>query len=135
MNPLRWTERLRSIGTRSPIEDDLSRYTGQLFAITEAGRDLGALDDLQVLNLAHALRDRARAGEALEDLLTEVFAVTREVAARTIGLRPYDVQVLAGIALHRSKLVEMNTGEGKTLAAVLPAVLNALTGQGVHVLT
>ncbi len=135
MNSLRWTERLRKIGKRSPVEDDLSPYAEKLREIAEIGRGLESVADAQLESLAHNLRHRARAGEALESLLTDVFAVVREVASRTVNLRPFDVQVLAGIALHRGKLVEMNTGEGKTLAAVLPAVLNALAGRGVHILT
>ncbi len=71
----------------------------------------------------------------MEDLLVEAFALVREAAWRTVGLRPFDVQVMAGIAMHEGNVVEMNTGEGKTLVAVLPAYLNGLNGRGVHVLT
>ena len=67
--------------------------------------------------------------------MVDAFALARETAERVLGMRPYDVQVLAGIAIHQGKLVEMVTGEGKTLTVVLPACLNALTGRGVHVLT
>ncbi|MCX5971769.1 MAG: preprotein translocase subunit SecA, partial [Coprothermobacterota bacterium] len=80
-------------------------------------------------------RERLAAGETLDDLLPEVFAVVREVANRTIGLRPYDVQFLGGIVLHEGKTAEMKTGEGKTLVATLPAYLNALEGKGVHIVT
>ena len=79
-----------------------------------------------------AARLRNRIGD---DLLPDAFALVREIARRTLGERPYDVQMLAGIALHEGKLVEMQTGEGKTLAAVAPVALNALAGRGVHVLT
>jgi preprotein translocase subunit SecA len=71
----------------------------------------------------------------LDDLLVEVFALVRAAADRVLGMRPFDVQLMAGVALHRGKLVEMQTGEGKTLAAVMPACLNALSGRGVHILT
>ncbi len=83
------------------------------------------------------LRDRAAnfRRQALDGLLPEVFSLVRETARRVLGERPYDVQMLAGIALHQGKLVEMQTGEGKTLAAVAPVALNALAGRGVHVLT
>jgi len=82
-----------------------------------------------------ALRMRAHGGESLEDLLVEVLALVREVAQREIGLRPFDVQILGGVGLCDGRMVQMDTGEGKTLAAVGPVVLRALTGQGVHVLT
>lgn len=81
------------------------------------------------------LKQRACKGDTSETLLAESFALVREAAQRVLGLYPYDVQVMAGIALHRGKIVEMQTGEGKTLAAVMPAYLNALTDKGVHVLT
>lgn len=74
-------------------------------------------------------------GETLDQLLPEAFAVVRLAAQRVIGLRPYDVQMLGGIVLHQGKIAEMGTGEGKTLVAVLPSYLNALTGKGVHVVT
>lgn len=80
-------------------------------------------------------RERLAAGETLDDLLPEVFALVREVASLTIGLRPYDVQFLGGIVLHEGKTAEMKTGEGKTLVATLPAYLNALEGKGVHIVT
>ncbi|MFC5530186.1 DEAD/DEAH box helicase [Cohnella yongneupensis] len=81
------------------------------------------------------LRQQASNDVDLETLLVEAFAIACEAASRTLGLKPYDVQILAGLALHDRQLVEMQTGEGKTLAAVLPAYLNALQGRGVHVLT
>ncbi len=73
--------------------------------------------------------------ESLDDLLPEAFAVAREASARALGMRPFDVQVIGGIVLHQGKIAEMKTGEGKTLVAVLPVYLNALTGRGVHVVT
>jgi len=80
-------------------------------------------------------KKRLADGAMLDDLLPEAFAVVREAAKRTIGLRHFDVQMLGGIALHQGKIAEMKTGEGKTLVATLPVYLNALTGQGVHVIT
>ena len=74
-------------------------------------------------------------GAALDDLLPAAFAVAREASVRVLGMRPFDVQVIGGIVLHEGKIAEMKTGEGKTLAAVLPVYLNALTGEGVHVVT
>ena len=81
------------------------------------------------------LRERVENGAALEDLLSEAFALVREASVRTTGLRHYDVQIMGGILLHQGDVVEMRTGEGKTLVATLPLYLNALTGKGVHLVT
>ncbi|HKI00356.1 MAG TPA: accessory Sec system translocase SecA2 [Thermoanaerobaculia bacterium] len=104
-------------------------------AIDARGADMARAGDGELRERARSLRQQARAGVPLEDLLPECFALVREASHRVLGERPYDVQMLAGIALHQGKLVEMQTGEGKTLAAVAPVALNALTGRGVHVLT
>src|SRR5881394_301102 len=80
-------------------------------------------------------RQRLAQGEGLDDVLVEAFAVVREAARRSIGLRPFDVQLIGGIVLHQGKIAEMKTGEGKTLVATLPCYLNALAGHGVHVVT
>lgn len=80
-------------------------------------------------------RERLANGESLDDLLPEAFATVREAARRTVGMRPFDVQLLGGIVLHEGKIAEMKTGEGKTLVATLPAYLNALEGKGVHIVT
>lgn len=90
--------------------------------------------DLRQLDLKNP-RIRKRLDRALDDILPEAFALVREAAARFVKKKPYDVQVLAGIGLHQGKVVEMKTGEGKTLSSVLPAYLNALTGLGVHMVT
>ena len=109
---------------------------GRLLASVNArGTDLARASDAELRDRAEVLRRQAREGAALDELLPECFALVRETAHRVLGERPYDVQILAGIALHRGRLVEMQTGEGKTLAAVAPVALNALTGLGVHVLT
>ena len=94
-----------------------------------------ALSEEQIRARTDEFRGRLKAGETLDDLLPEAFALAREAAVRTLGLRPYDVQLLGGIFLHQGNISEMKTGEGKTLAAVLPVYLNALTGRGVHVVT
>ncbi|HMN63135.1 MAG TPA: hypothetical protein PJ988_22400, partial [Anaerolinea sp.] len=73
--------------------------------------------------------------EALDELVPEAFAAVREASKRTIGLRPYDIQLVGGYTLHSGKIAEMRTGEGKTLVATLPMVLNAITGRGVHLVT
>ncbi|MCA1728950.1 MAG: preprotein translocase subunit SecA, partial [Actinobacteria bacterium] len=80
-------------------------------------------------------RERLAGGETLDDILHEAFAVVREASRRTLGMRPFDVQVMGGIVLHEGKISEMKTGEGKTLAATMPVYLNALSGKGVHVVT
>lgn len=93
------------------------------------------LHDQELKSISFGLRERVRTGTTLDSLLVEAFAVAREASRRVLGMRHFDVQVIAGIAMHHGALVEMQTGEGKTLSAVLPAYLNALTGRGVHVLT
>ena len=114
---------------------DLAPYLPRLDAINARELELRALNDRALSERARTLRRRARSGEELDALLPECFALVRETAWRVLGERPYEVQLLAGIAMHEGKLVEMQTGEGKTLAAVAPVALNALTGGGVHVLT
>src|SRR3954469_18735164 len=91
--------------------------------------------DDELKQRAVALRERARDGESLDDLLPESFALTREAGKRSLGQRHFDVQLIGGMVLHDGSIAEMRTGEGKTLTATLPAVLNALAGKGVHVVT
>ncbi len=98
-------------------------------------RDLRAWNDDRLKAESARLQGEARAGAPLDKLLTDVYALVCEASHRTLGMRPYEVQIMAAIALHEGNLVELQTGEGKTLAAVMPAYLNALTGKGVHVLT
>jgi len=94
-----------------------------------------ALSDAGILEKTEEFKKRYNDGESLDDLLPEAFANAREAAKRTLGLRPFDVQLIGGIFLHRGNISEMKTGEGKTLMATLPVYLNALTGKGVHVVT
>jgi preprotein translocase subunit SecA len=91
--------------------------------------------DAELRERTGALRERVRNGEPLDDLLPESFALTREAARRTLGQRHFDVQLIGGMVLHDGSIAEMKTGEGKTLTATLPIVLNSLTGQGVHLVT
>ncbi len=93
------------------------------------------LDDDQLKALTDVFKQRFAAGETLEDLLPEAFAVVREASKRVMKMRHFDVQLVGGLALHHGKVAEMRTGEGKTLTATLPVYLNALTGKGVHVVT
>ena len=96
---------------------------------------LQALSDEALGAKTAEFRARLAAGETLDAMLPEAFAVVREASRRTLGMRHFDVQLVGGIALHRGRIAEMRTGEGKTLMSTLPAYLNALTGQGVHVVT
>jgi len=103
--------------------------------INELEPAMQKLDDAQLAAKTVEFRERLEKGESLDDLLPEAFAVVREAARRTLGMRHFDVQLIGGIVLHQGKIAEMKTGEGKTLVATLPAYLNALTGKGVHVVT
>ncbi len=98
-------------------------------------RDLREWNDDRLKAESKRLQREAKAGAPLDKLLIDAFALVCEAAHRTLGMRPYEVQIMAAIALHEGNLVELQTGEGKTLAAVMPAYLNAITGKGVHVLT
>ena len=94
-----------------------------------------ALTDQQLQAKTPEFKERLQNGETLDDILPEAFAACREAAWRVLGMRPYRVQLIGGIILHQGRIAEMKTGEGKTLVATLPAYLNALTGEGVHVVT
>ncbi|MFA6076486.1 MAG: preprotein translocase subunit SecA [Candidatus Paceibacterota bacterium] len=97
--------------------------------------DISRLADEDFPKKTQEFKDRLVKGETLDDILPEAFALVREAAKRNLGERHYDVQLIGGLALHNGKIAEMRTGEGKTLVAVLPAYLNALTGEGVHIVT
>ena len=94
-----------------------------------------ALTDEQLRGKTDEYKSRLEKGETLDDLLPEAFATVREAAKRTLGQRHYDVQLIGGITLHRGEIAEMRTGEGKTLVSTLAAYLNALKGEGVHIVT
>ena len=96
---------------------------------------IGALSDDALQHKTVEFRERLDRGEFLDDLLVEAFAVTREAATRVLGQRHYDVQLMGGAALHFGWVAEMKTGEGKTLVSTLPAYLNGLSGNGVHLVT
>ncbi len=124
---------LRSIfGTKH--ERDVKRMMPTVQAITALEPAQQALDDAALRAKTDELRRRLE-GTSLDELLPEAFAVCREAARRTLGMRHFDVQHIGGMVLHSGKIAEMATGEGKTLVATLPAYLNALTGQGVHIVT
>ena len=103
--------------------------------INQLESQIKKLKDGQFSKKSHEFKARLQQGETLDDLLPESFALVREAARRTIGERPFDVQLISGIVLHQGKVAEQKTGEGKTLSASLPLYLNALTGRGVHLVT
>ena len=94
-----------------------------------------SLDDARLRAKTDEFRERLAHGETLDDILVDAFAAVREAAKRTIAMRHYDVQLIGGVILHQGKIAEMKTGEGKTLVATLPLYLNALEGNGVHLIT
>jgi preprotein translocase subunit SecA len=133
-NRFGWRERLAQF-RGIPVELDLRSYDQPLSEINTLSDDIARLSDAELGARAHWLREQARAGCGIEALEAPLFALAREASWRELGLRPFDVQIVAAIALGRGAVVEMQTGEGKTLSAVMPAALNALPGHGVHVLT
>jgi len=114
---------------------DLRRLQPLVDAVNALDAEYSALSDDALRGKTAEFKERLAAGEALDDLLPEAFAVVREASKRTIGLRHFDVQLIGGAVLHQGKIAEMKTGEGKTLVATLPVYLNALTGRGAHVVT
>ena len=119
--------------------DDNAREVKRLMKVVDRINDLegkvSALSDADLKGQTALFKERLERGEKLDDLLPEAFAVVRETSRRVLGMRHFDVQLLGGVVLHRGRIAEMKTGEGKTLVATLPAYLNALTGRGVHVVT
>ena len=113
----------------------LRRLKNYAEAVNHLEEAFAELTDDELRNETAELRERYSDGESLDDLLPEAFAAVREAAKRTLGFRPFDVQVQGGAALHLGNIAEMKTGEGKTLTAVLPAYLNAITSRGVHIIT
>ena len=111
------------------------QYAKRVDAINAWEPELELLEDDELRANADALRERARNGEPLDDLLAETFALVREVSRRSMAMRHFDVQMIGGMVLHDGAIAEMKTGEGKTLTATLAVVLNALAGEGVHVVT
>ncbi len=113
----------------------IKKYYPRVEAINAMEEEFAALTDAQLAAKTDEFKAQLEEGKTLDDLLVPVFAVVREAAKRSIGLRPFDVQLIGGMVLHEGKISEMRTGEGKTLVATLPVYLNALTGEGVHVVT
>ncbi|HWM29095.1 MAG TPA: preprotein translocase subunit SecA, partial [Woeseiaceae bacterium] len=113
----------------------LRQYNKVVNGINSLEEGIRSLDDAQLAAKTDEFKKRVVDGESLDDLLPEAFAVAREAAFRTLGMRPFDVQLVGGMVLHQGNIAEMRTGEGKTLVATLPAYLNALSGKGVHIVT
>ena len=113
----------------------LNRLSKKVSKINKLEKAMQSLSDSELSAKTEEFRNRLKNEESLDDILIEAFAVVREASVRTLGMRPFDVQLIGGMVLHRGDIAEMRTGEGKTLVATLPAYLNALSGKGVHVVT
>ena len=113
----------------------LNRLSKKVSSINKLEKEMQSLSDNELSAKTEEFRKRLKDGESLDNLLIEAFAVVREASVRTLGMRPFDVQLIGGMVLHQGDIAEMRTGEGKTLVATLPAYLNALSGTGVHVVT
>lgn len=118
-----------------PNKRQIARLEKIANEIDALGPQMAQLSDEQLRQKTEEFKARLEKGETLDDLLVEAFAVVREAAKRVLGMYPYKVQLMGGIALHEGNIAEMKTGEGKTLTATMPVYLNALTGKGVHVVT
>ena len=114
---------------------ELEKFKEQANLVMAKDEEMTKLTDEQLKNKTIEFRERLNNGETLEDILVEAFAVAREAAYRVIGEKPYYVQIIGGLAIHYGNIAEMKTGEGKTLTSTMPAYLNALTGEGVHIIT
>ena len=123
----------KMFGTRS--EREIKKIQPIVDQILALEAEYSALSQEQLQGKTAQFKSRLAQGETLDDLLPEAFAAIREAAWRVLGMRPYPVQLIGGIVLHQGRIAEMKTGEGKTLVAILPCYLNALTGEGVHVVT
>src|SRR5512136_1221757 len=119
------TKNERELKRIAPLVDEINRFEPAV----------KKLSDEELRAKTAYFKEKLSNGASLDDILTEAFAVVREASWRTVGMRPFDVQLIGGIVLHEGKIAEMKTGEGKTLAATMPLYLNALTGRGVHLVT
>ena len=114
---------------------ELEKFKEIAIQIDDLDEEMSKLSDKKLKAKTEEFKERLKKGETLEDIKVEAFAVAREAAYRVIGEKPYFVQILGGLAIHYGNIAEMKTGEGKTLTSVMPAYLNALTGEGVHIIT
>src|SRR5918999_6204261 len=113
----------------------LKRLANQAAYVTSLEPDFERLSDAELAAKTVEFKQRLEKGEQVEELVFEAFAAVREAAKRSVGMRPFDVQIMGAIVLHEGDIAEMKTGEGKTLVATMPLYLNALTGQNVHLVT
>lgn len=116
-------------------EKDLKKINKIVVKVNQFEPSIENLTDQDLQNKTNEFKERINAGESIDDILPEAFAVVREASKRVLGMRHFDVQIIGGVVLHQGKISEMKTGEGKTLVATLPAYLNALIGKGVHIIT
>ena len=114
---------------------ELKKFNVIANKVMDLDEEYSKLTDTELQNKTEEFRNRLRDGETLDDIIVEAFATAREAAFRVIGEKHFYVQILGGLAIHYGNIAEMKTGEGKTLTSVLPAYLNALTGDGVHIIT
>lgn len=124
---------MKNLNNKSKRE--IKRLSKMVDAVEALDEKMQALSDDELRAKTQEFKDRLTAGETLDDLLVEAFAVVREAADRVLHMKPYRVQLMGGIVLHQGRIAEMKTGEGKTLVSTLPAYLNALEGKGVHIVT
>ena len=123
----------KMFGTKN--ERELKRIAPLVDGINRLEPAVKKLSDDELKAKTAYFKEKLANGSSLDDILAEAFAVVREAAWRTVGMRPFDVQLIGGIVLHEGKIAEMKTGEGKTLAATMPLYLNALTGKGAQLVT
>ncbi len=116
-------------------EKEIKKLQKTVDVINALEPSIEKLSDSELRSKTDEFKERLSDGETLDDILSEAFAVVREASKRTLNMRPFDVQIMGGIVLHQGRIAEMKTGEGKTLVATMPVYLNALTGQGVHIVT
>nr|XP_043636998.1 protein translocase subunit SECA1, chloroplastic [Erigeron canadensis] len=117
-------------------ESTRQQYAATVATINSLESEMNSLSDNELRDRTSLLKERARQSpQSLDSILPEAFAIVREASKRVLGLRPFDVQLIGGMVLHKGEIAEMRTGEGKTLVAILPAYLNALSGKGVHIVT
>ena len=116
-------------------EKEIKRIRPIVEKINALEPEISKLSDTELQAKTPYFKKQLQEGKTLDDLLPEAFAVVREASKRVLGMRHFDVQLIGGIILHQGRIAEMKTGEGKTLVATLPVYLNALTGEGVHVIT
>ncbi len=121
--------------SRRSNEKEIRKLEGVVERINSLKEEMASLTEEEMAAKTGEFKERLQNGETEDEILPEAFALVREAAERTTGMRPFDVQVMGGIVLHQGRIIEMKTGEGKTLAATMPAYLNALSGMGVHIVT